>query len=116
MEDVLDVYCRPDDPRRPLLCMDEMAKNLVKEKHPPEDLKPGQPRREDYTYEKKEQAMSSSPVNRGPRKRYLKVSKRRTKKDWACFMQELLDSALCAGGNGGGRHGQSRHPFACFLL
>jgi hypothetical protein len=31
MEDVLDVYCRPYDPRRPLLCMDEMGKNLVKD-------------------------------------------------------------------------------------
>ncbi len=30
-----------------------IAANLVKEKHPPEDMKPGQPRREDYTYEKK---------------------------------------------------------------
>ena len=38
MEDVLDVYCRPYDPRRPLLCMDEMGKNLVKDKHPPAHL------------------------------------------------------------------------------
>lgn len=53
MEDVLDVYCRPYDPRRPLICMDEMGKNLVADKRPPLAMKPGQPRREDYTYEKK---------------------------------------------------------------
>lgn len=55
MEDVLDVYCRPYDPRRPLLCMDEMGKILVKEKHASEAANPGQDRREDYTYEKKGQ-------------------------------------------------------------
>jgi hypothetical protein len=53
MEDVLDVYCRPYDPRRPLLCMDEMGKNLVADKRPPEAMKPGQIKREDDTYEKK---------------------------------------------------------------
>jgi hypothetical protein len=50
MEDVLDVYCRPYDSARPLLCMDEMGKNLVKEKHPDDPAKPGQIKREDYTY------------------------------------------------------------------
>jgi hypothetical protein len=35
MEDVLDVYCQPYDPSRPRICMDEMGKNLVKDKYPP---------------------------------------------------------------------------------
>ncbi len=39
---------------------------------------------------RREQAMSSSPASRKPRKRYLKVSKRRTRKDWAYFIKELL--------------------------
>lgn len=47
MEDVLDVYCRPYDEQEPLVCLDEMGKNLVKEKHPSEPAKPGQDRRED---------------------------------------------------------------------
>ena len=55
MEDVLDVYCRPYDEHEPLVCLDEMGKNLVKEKHPCEPAKAGQDRREDYTYEKKGQ-------------------------------------------------------------
>ncbi|GHO47609.1 hypothetical protein KSX_57720 [Ktedonospora formicarum] len=51
MEDVLDVYCRPSDQARPLICLDEMGKNLVADKHPPEEAKPGQIKREDYTYD-----------------------------------------------------------------
>ena len=55
MEDVLDVYCRPYNEQEPLICLDEMGKILVKEKHPSEPAQPGQDRREDYTYEKKGQ-------------------------------------------------------------
>jgi hypothetical protein len=72
-------------------CMDEMAKNLMKEKHPPEEMKPGQPRREDYTYEKKGAGNVFIACEPLAGKRSLKVSKRHTKKDWACFMQELLE-------------------------
>jgi len=90
MEDILDVYCRPYDPRRPLLCMDEMGKNLVADKHAPEAMKPGQPRREDYTYEKKGSGKVFIACEPLAGKRYLQVSKRRTKKDWACFIHELL--------------------------
>ena len=90
MEDVLDVYCRPYDPCHPLLCMDEMGKILVKEKHPSEAAKPGQDRREDYTYEKKGQRnlfIACEPLGG---KRYLQVTARRTKKDWAHFIEDLL--------------------------
>ena len=90
MEDVLDVYCRPYDPRRPLICMDEMGKNLVKEKPPSNPAKPGQIKREDYTYEKKGSGnvfLACEPLTG---KRSLKVTRRRTKKDWADFMHELL--------------------------
>jgi hypothetical protein len=90
MEDVLDVYCRPYDPHRPLICMDEMGKNLVKDKHAPQDMKPGQIRREDSTYEKKGAGNVFIVCEPLAGKRYLKVSKRRTRKDWAHFMQELL--------------------------
>jgi hypothetical protein len=53
MEDVLDVYCQPYDPLVPRICMDEMGKNLVKDKYPPEPAKPGQVAREDYTKRRK---------------------------------------------------------------
>jgi DDE superfamily endonuclease len=67
-----------------------MGKNLVKDKHPPEDMQPGQPRREDYTYEKKGAGNVFIACEPLAGRRSLKVSKRRTKKDWASFMQELL--------------------------
>ena len=90
MEDVLDVYCRPYDPTRPLLCMDEMGKNLVKEKHPSEPTKPGQIRREDYTYEKQGAGNVFIAYEPLAGRRYLKVSQRRTRKDWAHFIEDLL--------------------------
>jgi hypothetical protein len=90
MEDVLDVYCRPYDPARPLICMDEMNKNLVVEKHPADPAKPGQIKREDYTYEKKGAGNVFIACEPLAGKRYLQVRRRRTRKDWAHFIHELL--------------------------
>jgi hypothetical protein len=90
MEDVLDVYCRPYDPSRPLICLDEMGKNLVAEKHPSEVAKPGQIKREDYTYEKKGSGNVFIACEPLVGKRHLKVSQRRTRGDWAHFILELL--------------------------
>jgi hypothetical protein len=67
-----------------------IAANLVKDKHPAENMKPGQPRREDYTYEKKGSSNVFIACEPLAGKRYLKVSRRRTKKDWAYFIKELL--------------------------
>jgi len=51
MEDVLDVYQRPPDPARPLVCMDEASKQLVKETRPGPPPQPGQPARYVAWYE-----------------------------------------------------------------
>src|SRR6266851_6817656 len=53
MEDVLEVYKRPYDPLRPIVCMDETSKQLIGETRQPVDATPGQPRRVDYEYERK---------------------------------------------------------------
>jgi hypothetical protein len=66
-------------------------KKMVEEKHPPQDMKPGQTRREDYTYEKKEAGDEHIACEPLAGKCYLKVSKWRTEKDWASFMQELCE-------------------------
>ena len=50
MEDVLEVYQRPVDPKRPLVCLDETSKQLIKETRTPIAVKPGQPVRQDYEY------------------------------------------------------------------
>ena len=52
MEDVLDVYTRPRDPARPLVCLDETSKQLVGETRTPEPMQPGQPARHDYEYKR----------------------------------------------------------------
>src|SRR6266576_834090 len=50
MEDILDVYQRPHDPKRPLVCVDETSKQLIAETRVPIAAKPGQPARHDYEY------------------------------------------------------------------
>ncbi|WP_255553157.1 IS630 family transposase [Ktedonobacter sp. SOSP1-52] len=82
---------QPYDPLVPRLCMDEMGKNLVKDKYSPEPAKPGQVAREDYTYEKKGSENLFIAYEPLAGKRYLKVTEHRTKKDWALFMQEMLE-------------------------
>ena len=53
MEDVLEVYTRPYDPRRPLVCLDETSRQLLAQARPPLAAAPGQPAREDYEYERR---------------------------------------------------------------
>ena len=52
MEDVLAVYTRPYDPKRPQVCMDEVSKQLLRDAREPLPVQPGQPARVDYEYER----------------------------------------------------------------
>ena len=52
MEDVLDVYTRSYDPQYPVVCFDESSKQLVAETIEPLPMKPGEPQRYDYQYER----------------------------------------------------------------
>ena len=52
MEDVLDVYQRPRDPDKPLVCLDESSKQLLAETRAPIPMKPGRPARCDYEYQR----------------------------------------------------------------
>jgi hypothetical protein len=91
MEDVLDVYKRPYDPKRPQVCMDETTKQLLADGQEPLPAKPGHPERYDYEYEREGVAnlfMFFEPL---AGKRHIKVTDRRTKKDWAEAMRELSD-------------------------
>lgn len=91
MEDVLDLYQRPYDKLRPVVCMDETARQLVAEFRIPIPARPGQPRRVDYEYERKGTAnvfMFAEPL-RGWR--WAPVTERRTRVDWAKAVRELLE-------------------------
>ncbi len=91
MEDVLEVYTRPYNPKRPQVCVDETSKQILDDLQEPLPLKPGQPKRYDYEYEREGVANLFMFVEPLAGKRKVKVTERRTKKDWAHAMQELAD-------------------------
>jgi DDE superfamily endonuclease len=91
MEDVLEVYRRPFDPKRPLLCMDEISKQLLADSRPPLPLQPGKPERVDYEYVRHGTAnvfLFFAPLwGRRP----LTVTDQRTRKDGAEAMRQIMD-------------------------
>ncbi len=91
MEDVLDVYARPLDPKHPQVCFDESSKQQVKEVRTPLPVEPGQPARYDTEYERNGVSnlfMFFAPLLNW---RHVKVTDHRTAVDWAHCMRELVD-------------------------
>lgn len=91
MEDVLDVYKRPYDPKRPQICMDETSKQLLAETRDPIPMKAGESERYDYEYKRNGVAnlfMFCEPLMG---KRKVKVTDRRTRIDWAMALKEIAD-------------------------
>jgi len=91
MEDVLEVYTQPYDPKRPQVCMDETSKQLLSDLRHPLPVQAGQPERIDYEYQREGVAdlfMFFEPL---AAKRFVKVTDQRTRKDWAQAMKELAD-------------------------
>jgi hypothetical protein len=91
MEDVLEVYHRPYDERRPQVCMDELLKQLVRETRVPLPGTPGQVQRYDYEYERAGTANLFLFVEPLRGWRHVEVTAHRTKHDWAHAMRELVD-------------------------
>jgi hypothetical protein len=91
MEDVLDVYERPSDPRRPQVCMDETSKQLVGETRTPLPSRPGRPVRIDYEYVRHGVRNLFLWVEPLTGRRHVQVTERRTKQDWARFIRDLVD-------------------------
>ena len=91
MEDVLDVYHRPYDERRPLICIDEQPKQLVSETRVPLPARPGAPARYDYEYRREGVAnlfMAFEPLLGW---RSVQVTERRTAKDFAEVLRWLAE-------------------------
>jgi hypothetical protein len=91
MEDVLDIYTRPYDEKKPVICMDETNKQLIKETREPIRVEPGEPMRYDTEYERNGTNnifLSSEPL-KGKRK--IKITEHRKKTDWAHFIKEIVD-------------------------
>lgn len=91
LEDVLEVYRRPYDPKRPQVCMDETSKQLIGETRMPLPVKPGQPALFDHEYRRNGVANLFLMVEPLTGWTEVKVTERRTKVDWAHLMKELVD-------------------------
>lgn len=91
MEDVLDVYTRPYDPRRPQVCMDEMSTQLLRDTRPTLPPTPGRPAREDYEYERGGVVNLFLFCEPLAGQRWVDVTERRTRADWAHQIKDLVD-------------------------
>jgi hypothetical protein len=92
MEDILTVYKPRHGGAEPLICMDEASKRLVKETRKLIAARPGKPARYDYEYERNGVCsifMFYAPFQG---KRYVVVTDRRTRADWAMQIKNLLDA------------------------
>lgn len=91
MEKVLDVYKRFYNKLFPIVCMDESPKQLIKETRIAIEIKSGQERKEDFEYERCGVVnifLASEPLKG---KRYVEVTERKTKYDWAMFVRQIAD-------------------------
>ncbi len=91
MEALLDLYAQKPNPNEPLICMDEKSKQLLKETRTPLPMMNGTPRRSDYEYKRNGTRNVFLAVAPQEGLRYCRVTKRRTKKDFAEFMKYVLD-------------------------
>ena len=91
MEDVLDVYARPYDPKRPQVCLDEGGKQLIGDVRPPLPVRAGTPRREDYEYERQGMANLFMVFEPLAGTRRVEVTQRKTNQDFARLIQRLVD-------------------------
>ena len=91
MERLLDVYRRPYDVTQPVVCMDETPRQLIRKTRTPLAPQPGRLERHDYEYERCcvcNLFMANEPL---AGRRWIKVTERKTKIDWAQFIQEIAE-------------------------
>jgi len=91
MEDVLDVYVMPYDPRRPQVCFDEHMVQLIAETRHPLPPKAGQPERFDYEYRRNGTRNLFVFFEPWRGWRHVRITERRTKMDFAHCMRYLVD-------------------------
>jgi hypothetical protein len=91
MERVLDVYKRPLDPLRPVVCMDESPKQLIGEVRPPVPASLGAPARYDYEYRRMGVCNIFLACEPLAGKRLVSITERKTKNDWAAFLDQIAD-------------------------
>lgn len=91
MENILHLYELPYDPKRPLLCFDERPCQLIEDVLVPLPMEPGKTKREDYHYKRNGVCTVFIAFEPLTGRRFVQVRQRRTKKDYAEFMQQLAE-------------------------
>lgn len=89
MEMVLDVYKRPFRERHPVVCMDESPKQLIAETKTPIPASPGNPVKYDYEYKRCGVCNIFLACEPLAGKRFVEITERKTKQDWARFLQDI---------------------------
>lgn len=92
MEDVLDLYKRPYDPKAPMICMDEQPTQLIKQTRKAIAAAPGRAERVDYEYERGGTAVNFLFTEPLAGWRRVSVRERKTKRDWAHEIRRLLEA------------------------
>ena len=91
MEDVLDLYAEPPDPKRPVVCFDETPRQLIGETRVPVEARPGRKYRYDYEYKRNGTANVFVFIDRHRGWRHAEVTDRHTTVDFAEQMRKLVD-------------------------
>jgi len=91
MEDVLELYEEPHDPKKPVVCFDEMPVQLIEETRVPQPVAPGKAARYDYEYRRNGTANLFIGFEPKAGRRYVDATDSRTKLDFAAQMKRLAD-------------------------
>jgi hypothetical protein len=91
MERVLDIYERPYDSKRPVVCFDERPCQLLGDVMVPMAMKPGNCQREDYHYERNGTCAVLMALEPQKGQRFAEIREQKTKKDYAQFMKRLAE-------------------------
>jgi hypothetical protein len=90
MENVLGVYKRPYNEKFPVVCMDESPKQLIGEIKTPIKTSPGQVAKYDYEYKRYGVCNIFIACEPLAGKRLVKITERKTKIDWALFLEDIV--------------------------
>ncbi len=90
MYDILNLYEEDYDPKKPIICLDEKPKQLLRDKRMTIPMKPGNSEKYDYEYVRNGTANIFMTVEFKAGKRVIQVTKRRTRKDFAQFVKILV--------------------------
>jgi hypothetical protein len=91
LEDILEVYQRSYDPRRPVVCLDETFKQLIGQTREPLRLRPGSVERFDHVYQRNGVASLFVAVEPLVGWRAIEVTEQRRRVEWSEFVRSLLD-------------------------